>query len=230
MNNQQTFFAIGIPTINRADLLQESLEKMQHQFPNTAIYVIDNGNQSFDYDKFTKGNIFFIRSEQNLGVSASWNALLDKIYNGTPANYTKGCNYALILNDDIFLGRNEKQVMQFIIERDNLTLATTTGTWCAFILSQLVFERVGQFDEAIFPAYFEDNDYAYRLKLEGLSHSSHDFLNPEIYRNSQTIAKDPSLNNNFHTNREYYIKKWGGLPGHETFLFPFNQRESESNG
>ena len=38
-------FAIGIPTLNRADLLQASLDKYAIDFSDVEIFVIDNGNQ-----------------------------------------------------------------------------------------------------------------------------------------------------------------------------------------
>ena len=38
-------FAIGIPTYNRADLLLPALMFYAHDYPNTKILVIDNGNQ-----------------------------------------------------------------------------------------------------------------------------------------------------------------------------------------
>jgi glycosyltransferase involved in cell wall biosynthesis len=37
---------ILIPTINRADLLNEALEVYENCFPNTMIYVLDNGKQN----------------------------------------------------------------------------------------------------------------------------------------------------------------------------------------
>ena len=223
MKTQQFVFAIGIPTINRADLLQPTLEKMQKDFPNTAIYVMDNGKQDFDIKKFTSNNVFIIKNDENIGVAASWNKLLHYIYNGDKKLKTNGCGYALILNDDIYLGKTESQVMKFIWDQKELCLATTTGTWCAFILNQLTHKKIGDFDEKFFPAYFEDNDYSYRMLLSGFKHTSHTFLDPEVYRNSQTIAKDPSLNNKFEENKAYYVRKWGGEPYKETFLTPFNE-------
>ena len=38
-------FAIGIPTVNRFDLLQPSLESYLQDFPNIRIYIVDNGKQ-----------------------------------------------------------------------------------------------------------------------------------------------------------------------------------------
>lgn len=219
MNQQNTLFAIGIPTINRADLLQETLEKYTNDFPHTPIYVVDNGIQYFDISKLGS-NIHFIKNNYNAGVAASWNQLCNAIFYGIPM--VEKCQHALILNDDIYLGKTEEQVKLFIVE-NNVTLATTTGTWCAFLLNRLVFSKVGPFDRDFFPAYFEDNDYAYRLKLSGYEHTTHDFLNPEIYRNSQTIAKNPDLNVNFDKNKQHYVDKWGGEPYKETFLTAFNR-------
>ncbi len=218
--SKQTVFAIGIPTINRADLLQETLEKYQYDFPNTNIFVVDNGMQYFDFDRLSP-NVHFIVNDKNVGVSESWNQLLDKIYNGIPG-FSDPCQKALILNDDIYLGKNEKEMLSFI-ETNIFPLAKTTGTWCTFILDKLVYFKVGNFDNVFFPAYFEDNDYDYRLKLSGFISESYSFLDPVIYRNSQSIAKDKSLNNNFEINKRYYIQKWGGEPLKETYLAPFNQ-------
>lgn len=219
MNNQTTF-AIGIPTINRADLLQPALEKYCRDFPNTAIYVLDNGNQTFDVSKLGP-NVFWIKTPHNIGVSASWNELLRNIYDGIPG-FSNPCQYAMVLNDDIELGKNENQIHRFIVE-NLFFMAVGEGTWCAWILSKVVFSKVGAFDTKFFPAYYEDNDYAYRLLLAGFKHTCHPELNPEVYRNSQTIAKDPELNANFERNKQYYIQKWGGEPMKETFMTPFNE-------
>lgn len=237
MKNIQTKFAIAIPTINRWDLLQETLKKYEADFPNTFIMVVDNGNQ---VQEIKQSNVLLIRNSENFGVSKSWNQMLieaflaNEKYKGInnsssiiffdkdPKDYVwPTFENVLVLNDDIYLGKTEEQIINFI-ENNEFSLATTTLTWCAFIISKKTFLEVGPFDEKIFPAYFEDNDYAYRLKLEGKPHTCHEFLNPETFINSGSIAKDPSLNLNFEKNRQYFIRKWGGEPGKETFLQPFN--------
>jgi hypothetical protein len=59
------------------------------------------------------------------------------------------------------------------------------------------------------------------MRLSGITIRYEDALNAEVYRNSQTIEKDPLLGG-YLFNREYYIKKWGGLPESETYKTPFN--------
>ena len=95
-------FAIGIPTLNRADLLNPTLKKYFKQFPNTDIYIIDNGSQSI-VSRSNNYNCF--NAPENFGVSKSWNILCDTIF--------EEHEYALILNDDIYLDLNEEELNSF---------------------------------------------------------------------------------------------------------------------
>jgi GT2 family glycosyltransferase len=212
-NLNQHNFAIGIPTLNRYDLLKPSLEKYVKDFPSTQIFILDNGSQGIAQD-FHADQVTVISSTENLGVAKSWNLLCRQIFSCS--------DYALILNDDIYLGKTEEQIAGLLMDCDDQHFIVGNNHWCAFLLPAATYFEIGAFDENFFPAYFEDNCYAYRLKLAGKLCFKTSFLDPEIYRNSQTIQKDMSINNRFLLNREYYMKKWGGLPGEETFIIPFN--------
>ena len=50
--------------------------------------------------------------------------------------------------------------------------------------------------------YFEDNDYMYRMRLAGVPIKYVDELNPDVYLNSQTLEKEPTLGG-YIENREY---------------------------
>jgi GT2 family glycosyltransferase len=203
---------IGIPTINRADLLNEALANYFEDFKNTEIVICDNGKQEI----ITRDKNFVIyRPESNLGVSGSWNMIMDY------AEKAKG-SHVLMLNDDIYLGKSEEEV-KTIIRLWNPEFLCTELNWCSFILSVDAYLKVGKFDENFFPAYFEDNDYFRRMLLTGVNITNNAMLNPAIYRNSMTIQKSPELNKGFEKNRQYYISKWGGQPTQETFATPFNQ-------
>lgn len=203
---------IGIPTINRADLLNEALANYFEDFKDTEIVICDNGKQ----DIITRERNFVLyRPEQNLGVSGSWNMIMDY---ADKVNAT----HVLILNDDIYLGKSQEEIGT-IIRLWNPEFICTELNWCSFILSVDTYKKVGKFDENFFPAYFEDNDYFRRMQLLGISIIMNPMLNPVIYRNSMTIQKTPELNNGFEKNRQYYISKWGGQPTQETFSTPFNQ-------
>lgn len=204
---------VAIPTINRADLLNTALIKYFEDFKNTEIVICDNGNQQI----VTREKRFVKYTPvKNLGVSASWNMLMDY---ASMADYT----HVLMLNDDIYLGLNEEQILLFIERNLDADFFCCLQNWCSFILPVKTFHQIGLFDENIYPAYFEDNDYHYRMYLAKIKMEFTAFLNPVVYRNSMTIAKDPSINSNFMKNREYYINKWGGLPSQEQYVTPFNR-------
>jgi len=215
-NTQHTnlSFAIGIPTLNRADLLGQALIKYIYDFPDISIYVLDNGNQELPNFAKLGRLVYIIKSEKNIGVGPSWNALCRKIY--------ENHENALILNDDIYLGKKTADINN-LIEKKSSQFITATPDWCAFIISKSIFENVGPFDECFFPAYYEDNSYAYRMKLKGVSHLRTPYLNPEIYRVSQTIEKDKSLFDYRTKNKQLYLEMWGGLPEREKFTKPFNK-------
>lgn len=204
---------VGIPTINRADLLNEALERYFEDFKDTRIFIVDNGNQNI----ITREKLFAIyRPEGNLGVAGSWNTIMDY------ASKIDG-THVLMLNDDIVLGRLEHEIKLLVNQNPDIPFFTSLNHWCSFILSVDMWKQLGGFDETFFPAYFEDNDFSYRMKLAGIERLSTSFLTPVIYRNSMTIAKEPSLNNLFSKNKEYYAEKWGGYVGEEIFKTPFNK-------
>jgi GT2 family glycosyltransferase len=208
-----TTFAIGIPTLNRLDLLHPALLFYINDFPNTKIFVVDNGKQGISA-RISHPNIVVIEREENLGVAGSWNLLCSEIFSGH--------ENALILNDDIYLGKKEWDILN-LLEHYKSDFYVTTQDWCAFMMPKKTFTKVGAFDIRFFPAYYEDNDYEYRMKLQGLKTMAIPFLNPFVFKDSMTMAKEPKLKELVQKNKEYFVSKWGGLPKKETFKKPFNQ-------
>lgn len=211
MNNIK--LVVVIPTINRADLLNEALEKYFEDFKETHIAICDNGKQ----DIITREENFMIyRPENNLGVSASWNMLID---------YADKINatHVLVLNDDIYLGRTEHEVKMIIKNNPSADFINSFQNWCSFILKLDMWKKAGSFDEEFYPAYFEDNSFDYKMTLVNAEKAWTSFLDPIVYRNSMTIAKDPTLNQRFAQNRQLYIDMWGGIPTQEKYKTKFNK-------
>jgi GT2 family glycosyltransferase len=213
MKNQEIKLVVAIPTINRADLLNEALEKYFEDFKDTHIAICDNGNQ----DIITREENFMIyRPQENLGVAKSWNMLIDysdKI----------GATHVLILNDDIYLGKNETELALLIKNNLDADFINSFHNWCSYILRVDIWKKAGMFDEEFVNPYFEDDSFDYKMTLVGAKKTWTSFLDPVVYRNSMSIAKDPSLNNNFMKNRQLYIDMWGGLPKEEKFITKFNK-------
>jgi GT2 family glycosyltransferase len=217
-------FAIGIPTLNRADLLIPSVLKYMDDFKGIKIHIVDNGNQNL---KMLEGpNVIVHQQSKNIGVAASWNFLCDLIF--------KTNDNALIINDDVYLGYGTETIDSVLNDNyeyyqysgyDNSTFIQSHHNFSVFLMTKGVYKKIGKFDEDFYPAYYEDSDYLYRLKLAGHQWMVLEELNPIDAKISQTYEKDPTLvNNAMASSRQRYIDKWGGLPLLETFETPFNKK------
>ena len=214
-HTQNPTIGIGIPTLNRFDLLEPNLLLYARDFNlesgRTPFYILNNGEQDvhFNYAKI-------LNFENNIGVAKSWNTMCDRIF------YQDNCDYALILNDDIYLGKKMLDIIEIISKYPN-NFIRSFADWSIFILPKSVYEKVGKFDECFYPAYYEDNDYHYRMRLLGMKYLTTTHINPYVYKASMTIEKNPELRKFIQDNKDYYEKKWGGLPSKETFKKPFNK-------
>ncbi len=235
MTPQQSNYAICIPTLNRIDLLIPSLLLYSIDFPETKIFVYDNGKQFiqsklkairdlrglYSCYKYTENVVILGGIGENIGVAGAWNALCDEAF----IDHT----HVLMLNDDVYLGKLQWDIQGLLnplslIGGFDFVTCEEAFDWSVFILPKRTFEQI-RFDEKFFPAYYEDNDAEYRMRLAGLVNMwKIPFLNPAVFRRSMTLMKQPTLFNNYKdTNKEYYIKKWGGDVGQEKFETPFGQ-------
>lgn len=87
-------------------------------------------------------------------------------------------------------------------------------------------EFPGLFDQKFYPAYFEDNDFHYRLKLNNMRGVK---TNSALFYHfgSRTIKENNEVglisNTYYLSNRQRYMAKWGGKQGQEKNKKPFNQ-------
>ena len=223
--------AIVIPTINRVDYLIPALMMYSVECSDTNIYVFDNGDQKIASKLFwikkaigTSLNIRVFRDKgnKNIGVAASWNVLCKLAF--------KECDYALVLNDDVYLNVTDEDLNLLVdgMRHDSIDFLRCEERYdmSAFIISKKCFEVVGPFDDGFTPAYYEDSDYLYRLSLRSceIKYHSASILNPQIFRRSSSLLKDGSIiGNSQELNKRLYIQKWGGDVGEEKYLVPFNR-------
>tara|TARA_R110000803_G_scaffold16317_1_gene44726 strand:+ start:6624 stop:7265 length:642 start_codon:yes stop_codon:yes gene_type:complete len=206
-------FVVGIPTINRADLLNEALIKYNECWPTLEVYILDNGNQKI---KTQNKNQKIFKTDLNIGVAASWNFLAERAF-------AEGYLRILMLNDDIELVKSEKEINQKLNKYPDHCLVVQEGKWCSFVLPKVVYDLVGPFDEIFYPAHFEDKDYAYRIKMHKYADlETHEVLNPTLHRHSISLKMDKTLNKDFTKNKNRFVAKWGGEPDKEKFKSPYN--------
>jgi GT2 family glycosyltransferase len=146
-----------VPVLNRYDLLQRMLDSVDVLVEH--LLVIDNGtgaDLSFS-NKFK--NVTVLDMPANQGVSGSWNLGIK--------SFPFAKRWFIVSNDVVFgLGALEKLAEA---RRDEITLTGEAPHWQAFALGDEAVKDIGLFDESLFPAYFEDNDYMRRAEFVGVN-------------------------------------------------------------
>lgn len=89
-------------------------------------------------------------------------------------------------------------------------------------------QHPGAFDSGFYPAYFEDNDFHYRIAKIG-QRGVYDNQALFYHYGSRTIRENKEMgelvNKTFLVNQARFVNKWGGQPLNEKFLTPFNKEQ-----
>ena len=246
LNNNR--LAIICPVLNCWKYTEGMLESIRSSTPYIII-MIDNG--STDQTKkellkrHRKDELIYIENKRNEGVAVAWNRGIEKAKN------QYGCDHYLIVNNDIVLKKCTIDRMIEDLEREDIGLITAWNVngeidtpdqlkeyqipilqkfkeapdFSCFMIKESTIDKVGYFDENFWPAYFEDNDYHYRMKLQGIK-ALKDNQIVYFHYGSSTVKENRNIektNSEYYLiNKEYYIKKWGGEPGNEIYETPFN--------
>lgn len=208
-----------VPTLNRYDLLARCIDSARKgsMIPDRFL-VVDNGRTLKAEDSLVGVDIY--TPEVNLGVAGSWNWLVKN---------SEGIR--IIVNDDIEFCNDTIEKMVVTLQEGHPFVCTSrpfgvlNGFSC-FAIDDRIIEAVGYFDDTISPnyAYFEDNDYHRRMILAG--YGIVESGAEAIHVGSATIkAMDPEQMRQHHLRfvlaQQNYTRKWGGLPGNETFTTPY---------
>lgn len=223
------------------------------------VVLIDNAsvdqtlNKAQDFaGRKLPGRLHVIHNDVNRGCGGGWNQGLDY-------GLANGFTHFAILNNDILLSPftiqrmydrmkkggvlltsavdvlREVVVPQQVLDADNQVNKKEESeaphpNFSCFMINLETVERVGFFDEDFFPAYFEDNDYHYRVKLAGgeaIANTTAVFIHYGSRTQNQKADGPVVPGPAFENNRAYFMRKWGGAPGFEKFSTPFNnQNES----
>lgn len=140
-------------------------------YPIQTVSILCN-NSSFEYFLKIKDLCFnnyvreFIFSfcPYNLGCAGGWNY---HIKNNSRSNYW------LLASDDVIYGSRDLEAFDRSSKMHDITfnryVKSGGGKYSFFSLSENCIEKIGFFDENIYPAYFEDDDYDRRITRQNLS-------------------------------------------------------------
>jgi GT2 family glycosyltransferase len=184
-----------VPVLNRYDLLQRMLDSVD--IPVEHLLVIDNGiGSELRFSDYFK-RVTVLQMPANLGVAGSWNLGIK--------SFPYAERWFIASNDVIFMPDALAKLSE--ARRDEITLTGQAPHWQVFALGDEAVNNIGLFDESLFPAYFEDNDYMRRAEFVGVN-----IRRLEInvkHDNSSTIKAGYEHKNakTFFANQKYYDLK-----------------------
>jgi GT2 family glycosyltransferase len=171
---------------------------------------------------------------ENRGVSRSWN-------DGILTAYAEGADVVVVANDDVLpsagdLDRiadkavrcSDRYIVSCAGKHSRLGRSLPSHGYSFFAINPIAIELIGCFDENFFPAYCEDQDYARRAALAGLSEENcADTMVLHIGSSAILSSRQLELQNRVtqRHNIAYYVRKWGGDAGSERFETPFGNPE-----
>lgn len=215
---------VCIPTLNQYERLDKLIMSIENGTMKPEKYIIINNGIGKVSALYTDKKEIIIPG-YNMGCSASWNYFLK----------TYPDDICLIVNDDLefYPDTLEKIINTYNQKKEDKDIGLffpdhgAHSIFSCFIVSKSCVERVGYFDEEFYPAYYEDNDYVRRFDMQKMKVCSAENCG-YIHHKSSTISaytaeQHRNHSQTFNKNADYYARKWGGPPHHETFMTPFNK-------
>ena len=188
-----------VPTLNGAQRLSKLLASID--YPVEQLIIINNDArrwsvQMWVLDAFLEnqniGDMDVIDLPSNLGVAASWNLGI---------KVAPFSDYWCIVNDDVTFEPGSLAILAADSSSDHVTVSDCPQLFSAFCVGERVVERVGLFDEAYYPAYFEDTEFKRRADhLMGFGVLVYSEAKV-FHNNSSTICSDSALA--VHNHRTY---------------------------
>jgi GT2 family glycosyltransferase len=150
----------------------------------------------------------------------------------------EGYTYAIISNDDAIFDKGTiERLYSNMIRTDAVLISPNPNNvfmsqglidgadfFCFMINIPQLIKYCGMFDENFQPAYFEDNDMHYRIKLSGQkSYIDTDSVAYHVGSATQYLDRNNPVvpPHQFENNRRYFVDKWGGTPGQEVCTTPY---------
>jgi glycosyltransferase involved in cell wall biosynthesis len=190
-------YLIVLPVINNEHLVDMCVASI---LDKSKLLIIDNSPNGF-CKKYGVETLYF---PENMGVGRSWNIGLKR-----------GHEYTVLLSASMQI----KGSLEEWLRQANDWGVYSYDSWHLIGIRKATVDKIGLIDENFYPAYYEDNDYMRRMRLGGC-----DFVRIpiEVISAGNAMSIKNGVVPDFGRCEEHYKKKWGGLPGQETFNKEYN--------
>jgi len=221
-----------IPCHNNSALLIDGLESILAQTISVRIFAIDNAstdNTPFILNTLNNKHVV-VRFDPQLGVAGAWNFGLNYLFNKEEVKHVLVVNQDVIIRPDTYaalikqnlgfvsaVSRGTKHGLEDQLDFSNMCSTRPNPDFSCFLVQKSCFERVGEFDETFYPAWFEDNDYHIRAARAGIELYCIDFpfyhYAAGTMKNATEEERANYYNPGFLHSKQYFLDKWGVLPG-----------------
>jgi len=190
-----------VPTLTRHDLLTQMLKSIDYP---VGLLIIINNNPNANFEGTDSipdcvADYRVLNMPANLGCAASWNLGI---------KLTPFAPWWLVASDDVVFEPGALQKFERECFSDRLTISDEWPFYQFFGVGEMIVAQIGLFDENLYPANFEDDDYQRRCEVAGV----------KIYRASaphshvkQGTVHDPEwAEHNARTyglNETYFVRK-----------------------
>lgn len=207
---------LAVPTYRRFDLLTGCVwSALAGAVRPDRVVVVDNSGGACP--AIPGAEVVLGRQPQS--VAAAWN----------DAARLAGGDWLILANDDVVFAPDTVAELLRVAQSDPTAgIISPLGgeRFALFLLRWAAYQEVGPFDEGFAPAYFEDNDYAWRLRVAGWTLG--DAPSHVRHGGSRTIAtyagdRLEAHHRSHRANEARYVAKWGGMPGDERWRVPYGR-------
>lgn len=190
-----------VPTLTRHDLLVQMLASID--YPVGFLLIVNNHPDEFfvgtdaipdcvaDYQVFNM--------PANLGCAGSWNLGI-KVQPFAP--------WWFVASDDVVFAPGALEKFAGECSPDRLTICEQWPHWQFFGVGENVVEKVGLFDECLFPANFEDDDYQRRCEVLGVEIHRADVGHSHVKQGTVHAPEWAASNaRTYGANETYFLRK-----------------------
>jgi len=225
-------------------LAEVTLRSVRSSHPIDRIAIVNRLRPRSDDEAWLRSVVPEVEFNDRNILSRAWNK-------GIRRALGRGARYVLVTNLDlVFHSQCIDELISFAdahpeallwsaspwsdlrtLEEAPLTDGVSAHPHCScFLVDSRLFKTIGEFDENFIPAYHEDSDMLYRIKLSGfpaLRTERARFFHLERGTIKGLVLTTPveevkHLDALIEDNLQLYIRKWGGSPTREIFSKPFD--------
>ena len=216
---------LGAAIVNGPHWLHKLISSVDHPVDNFLI-VNNNGKGELneELDNLTKishpfiKNIKVVHMPTNLGCAGAWNLII-KSYLNAP--------YWIITSHDVSFSPGFLEEMANKASNKDIGMVFGhegdygTGSYDLFLIKDWVVDKIGLFDENLYPAYCEDWDYMLRI-INNPVNISYNISKPYYHGGKLTYNEGgkmsmrdanedvrQKINDAWNLNKDYMYNKWG---------------------